>query len=129
MPIRFSLRQLEYLVAVGETGSIALASEKVRVSSPSISTAIAQLEAEFGFPLFVRKHAQGLSLTQSGREIVDEARAVLAAAARVNDLASTITRTVRGPLHVGCLLTFAQIIPPQLRRGFVNLYPDVIFHQ
>ena len=29
MPLRFSLRQLEYLVAVGECGSIALASEKV----------------------------------------------------------------------------------------------------
>lgn len=129
MPIRFSLRQLEYLVAVAETGSIALASEKVRVSSPSISTAIAQLEAEFGFPLFVRKHAQGLSLTQSGREITEQAHAVLAAAARVNDLANEVSRTVRGRLSVGCLLTFAQIVLPQLRRGFVSLYPDVIFSQ
>ena len=56
-----------HLVAVGECGSIALASERVNVSSPSISAAISQLEAEFGLPLFVRKHAHGISLTQGGR--------------------------------------------------------------
>jgi len=38
--LRFTLRQLEYFVAVCECGSIALASEKVHVSSPSISAAI-----------------------------------------------------------------------------------------
>ena len=64
--LRFTLRQLEYFVAVGECGSIALASEKVNVSSPSISAAINQLEKEFGLPLFVRQHAQGLSLTLAG---------------------------------------------------------------
>ena len=60
MPSRFTLRQLEYFKAVGELGSIAQASEKVNVSSPSISAAINQLEQEFGLPLFVRQHAQGL---------------------------------------------------------------------
>jgi len=44
MSLRFTLRQLEYFVAVGEAGSIALASDKVNVSSPSISAAIGQLE-------------------------------------------------------------------------------------
>ncbi|MFD1809219.1 LysR family transcriptional regulator [Gemmobacter lanyuensis] len=50
MPLRFSLRQLEYLVAVGEAGSIAQAAERVNVSSPSISAAISQLEEAFGLP-------------------------------------------------------------------------------
>ena len=52
MARRFTLRQLDYLVAVGEAGSIAGAAERLNVSSPSISAAIAQLEAEFGLPLF-----------------------------------------------------------------------------
>lgn len=80
MPLRFTLRQLEYFVAVGECGSIALAAEKVNVSSPSISAAIAQLEAEFGLQLFVRRHAQGLSLTQGGMRFMDDARALLESA-------------------------------------------------
>ncbi|NGM44670.1 LysR family transcriptional regulator [Rhodobacter sp. SGA-6-6] len=129
MPLRFTLRQLEYLVAVGETGSIAAASERVNVSSPSISAAIAQLEQEFGLQLFVRRHAQGLSLTQGGRQFVDEARAVLAAAGRLNDLANGITGQVRGPLSVGCLVTFAQVVLPRLRRSFVTRYPQVDFRQ
>lgn len=129
MPLRFTLRQLEYLVAVGECGSIALASERVNVSSPSISAAISQLEAEFGLPLFVRKHAQGLSLTMGGRQFVEQARAVLAGAGKLNDLASTITGQVCGPLNVGCLLTFAQIVLPRVRRSFADRFPDVEFHQ
>ena len=36
MPLRFSFRQLEYLVPVGETETIATASKKINVSSPSI---------------------------------------------------------------------------------------------
>ncbi|HIO46710.1 TPA: LysR family transcriptional regulator [Candidatus Poribacteria bacterium] len=46
MPLRFSFRQLEYLVPVGETETIATASKKINVSSPSISAAIGQLEVE-----------------------------------------------------------------------------------
>lgn len=129
MALRFTLRQLEYLVAVGETGSIAAAADRVNVSSPSISVAIAQLEQEFGLPLFVRRHAQGLSLTQGGRQFVDEARAVLAAAGRLNDLANSITGQVRGPLAVGCLQTFAQVLLPGLRRGFTARHPEVEFRQ
>ncbi|MBL9055286.1 MAG: LysR family transcriptional regulator [Rhodobacteraceae bacterium] len=129
MPLRFTLRQLEYLVAVGEAGSIALASERVNISSPSISAAIAQLEAEFGLALFVRKHAHGLTLTQGGRQFMAQAKAVLAEAARLNDLAGEITGQVRGPLSVGCLQTFAQVLLPQLRRGFVDAFPQVEFRQ
>jgi DNA-binding transcriptional LysR family regulator len=129
MPLRFTLRQLEYLVAVGEAGSIALASDRVNVSSPSISAAIAQLEAEFGLALFVRKHAHGLTLTQGGRQFMAQAKAVLAEAARLNEIAGNITGQVRGPLSVGCLQTFAQIVLPRLRRGFVDRYPAVDFHQ
>ncbi|AMY67500.1 LysR family transcriptional regulator [Frigidibacter mobilis] len=129
MPLRFTLRQLEYLVAVGEAGSIALAAERINVSSPSISAAIAQLEAEFGLPLFVRRHAQGLSLTPGGKRFMGQAQAVLAEAARMADLAGEITGTVGGPLSVGCLVTFAQIVLPQLRRSFVDRFPQVEFRQ
>jgi DNA-binding transcriptional LysR family regulator len=129
MPLRFTLRQLEYLVAVGESGSIALAAERVNVSSPSISTAIGQLEQELGLQLFVRRHAQGLSLTEAGRRMVTEARGVLAAAGRLTDLAAEITGSLRGPLTVGCLQTVAQVLLPRLRRSFTAQFPEVSFAQ
>lgn len=116
-------------MAVGELGSIARASEQINVSSPSISSAISQLEQELGLPLFVRQHAQGLSLTQPGREILEQARRVLREAAAIVDVAGDISGRVRGPLSVGCLLTFAQIVLPTLRRSFENTFPDVRFMQ
>ena len=76
MAIRFTLRQLEYFVAVGEAGSIAAASERINISPPSISAAVAQLEAEFGIELFVRQHAQGLSLTPGGRRFFNTGKAL-----------------------------------------------------
>ncbi|SDG59477.1 LysR family transcriptional regulator [Alloyangia pacifica] len=129
MPLRFTLRQMEYFVAVGECGSIALAAEKVNVSSPSISAAISQLEAEFGLQLFIRRHAHGLSLTQGGARFMTVAKELLDKAASLGDLANDISGQVRGPLNVGCLLTFAQIVLPQLRRSFVDAWPEVEFRQ
>lgn len=127
--LRYTFRQLEYFVAVGETGSIARASERINVSSPSISSAISQLEQEFGLPLFVRQHAQGLSLTQAGRQMLEQARVVLREASAMMDIAGGISGSVRGPLAVGCLLTFAQLVLPALRRGFEAKYPDVRLRQ
>lgn len=129
MTLRYTLRQLEYFVAVGETRSIALASEKVNVSSPSISAAISQLERELGLPLFVRQHAQGLSPTSAGRILLEQARTVLREADHLLDLAGDISGTVRGPLSVGCLVTFAQMVLPRVRRGFETNHPDVRFFQ
>ena len=127
--LRYTLRQIEYFVAVGEAGSIARASERINVSSPSISAAITQLEAEFGLPLFVRQHAQGLSLTQAGRQMMDQARIVLREAGALMDIAGDIAGSVRGPLTVGCLVTFAQLVLPSLRRGFETTYDDVKMRQ
>jgi len=124
MPLRFTIRQLEYLVAVGDAGSIAEAAGRINVSSPSISTAISQLEAEFGVQLFVRKHAKGLSLTPGGQRIYNKARHVLDSAASLHDLAGEISDKARGPINVGCFVTLAPLISAALRRSFTAEYPD-----
>jgi len=127
--LRYTLRQLEYFVAVGEAGSIALASEKVNVSSPSISAAINQLEKEFGLPLFVRQHAQGLSLTLAGKRMMRQAKIVLQEADRLVDTAGDISGSIRGPLSIGCLGTFAQVVLPSVRRSYQTKYPEVRVQQ
>ena len=129
MALRFTLRQLEYLVAVGDYGSVTEAAERVNVSAPSVSAAISQLEREFRITLFVRRHAHGLSLTQAGRSFVEQARRILAEAAQLNALSNEVTGQVRGPLHVACLMTFAQVVIPALRRSFCETYPEVVFTQ
>ncbi|MFY9239939.1 MAG: LysR substrate-binding domain-containing protein [Roseovarius sp.] len=124
MALRFTLRQLEYLVAVGDAGTISLASQRLNVSSPSISTAINQLEGHFGIQLFVRHHAQGLSLTPGGRRVFNEAKRILGDAAALNDLAKDITERPRGPISMGALTTIAPLVSAQFRRSFEQAYPD-----
>lgn len=120
-----TLRQSEYSILIGETGSIARASEALNVSSPSISSAISQLEEELGFSLFVRRHAQGLSQTPGGRRVIDQANRVLAEVAEIADIAADVSGAARGPLAVGCLVTFAQLVLPRIRVGFESAFPDI----
>lgn len=129
MTIRFTLRQLEYFVAVGDAGSIAQAANRVNVSAPSISTAISQLENEFGLSLFIRKHAHGVSLTPAGKELLKHARKLLNDARHLSNMAGNISGNICGSLRVGCLLTFAQLVLPSLRRDFETKHPDVRIKQ
>lgn len=127
--LKFTLRQLEYFVAVGEHGSIAQAAERLHVSSPSISAAISQLEAQFGLPHFAHRKAQGLTLTPAGARMLAQARKVLAEANGLNDIAGDITGAVRGPLALGCLATFAQVVLPEMRRSFESTHGEVHVRQ
>ena len=126
--MRFTLRQLEYFVAAGETGSITLASERIAISQPSISTAISHLEKELGVQLFVRHHAQGLSLTPAGRSLLREAKAILEQAEGLYAAAGEASGQIRGRLTLGCLVTLAPMILPELSHGFTGAYPDVQVH-
>lgn len=116
--MRFTLRQLEYFVAAGETGSVRLASERVNISQPSVSAAISHLEQVFGVQLFVRHHAQGLSLTPAGERLLREARSLLAHADDISSLAGELADGVAGSLVVGCLVTLAPMLIPAVARGF-----------
>ncbi len=119
----YTLRQLEYFIAAGETGSITLASERIHISQPSISTAISHLEKEFGVQLFVRHHAQGLSLTPAGRDLLREAKDLIAQAEGLYTLASEASGKVRGPLSLGCMVTLAPMLVPELAQSFQTAFP------
>jgi len=121
---RITLRQLEYVVAVGETGSITAASDKVNVSSPSISAAISQLEMDMGVQIFVRRHAQGLSLTSSGRRLFDEAKVILNKVQNLGAVADDTEGKLRGTLKLGCLITIAPILSANIRRRFEDINPE-----
>jgi DNA-binding transcriptional LysR family regulator len=129
MALRVTLRQLEYLVAVGESGSIAQAAGRLHVSAPSISTAISQLEAELGVQLFLRRHAQGLALTPGGHRVMEAAKDALRQAERVLVLAADLQSSLSGPLAIGCLSSFAALVLPELRARFEAHHPDVRIRQ
>lgn len=123
--MRFTLRQLSYFVAAGETGSVTRAAEAVNISQPSISAAIAHLETELGAQLFVRYHAQGLSLTPAGQRLLSAAKEVLRDSYSLYDVVNSAMGIVAGPINVGAFRTFAPLVLPEIWSGFIARYPDV----
>jgi len=129
--MRITFRHLEYFVTVAELGTLTSASEHLRISTPSISSAIAQLEHEFKMQLFIRHHAKGVTLTPEGNAIFEEAKLILERAQGLPALAGDLNERVSGPLSIGALSTLAAVISPELSAGFIKLYPDVLlnFHE
>ena len=74
--MRPTLRQLEYIVAVAETGQIGLAAARLNVSQPSLSAQLAEVETDLGVTLFQRGRT-GAKITPVGEEVVRRARQIL----------------------------------------------------
>ncbi|WP_066457410.1 LysR family transcriptional regulator [Castellaniella caeni] len=120
--IQFSIRQLEYFVAVAKHGGTLQAARALNVSQPSISHAICMLEANWGVSLFVRQHARGLQLTAEGELRFRQALRLLREA---DSLAQRGEKDVRGVLVVGCFDTLGPLVFPALMKAFQRRYPDV----
>ncbi|MEH6490880.1 LysR family transcriptional regulator [Halopseudomonas sp.] len=91
------LRSLRYFCAAAELGSITAAAEHCHVAQPSISNAVAQLEAEFALRLFSRSR-RGVSLTPAGRDFHQQARQLLRNAEQVE---ARFKQRRRSPLQLG----------------------------
>jgi LysR family transcriptional regulator, regulator for genes of the gallate degradation pathway len=69
-------RHLQAFCAVAESHSVSLAAQRVYLSQPAVSQAIANVESALQAPLFER-HSRGMSLTPAGRLFHDRARRAL----------------------------------------------------
>ncbi|KAF1053315.1 MAG: HTH-type transcriptional regulator GltC [Stenotrophomonas maltophilia] len=121
----YTLRQLKYFVTTVECGSVAEASRKLYIAQPSISTAIKGLEESFGVQLFIRHHAQGVSLTPSGARFYRKAQELLRMAHEFEQNALADNDVVAGQIDLGCFETVAPLYLPRLIAGFRERYPGV----
>jgi DNA-binding transcriptional LysR family regulator len=121
----YTLRQIRYFVATVECGSVAEASRKLYIAQPSISTAVKGLEESFGVQLFIRHHAQGVTLTPSGARFYRKAIELLRMAHEFEQNALADNDVVAGKIDVACFETVAPLYLPRLIAGFSKLYPGV----
>ena len=126
--MHFTLKQLRYFVTAGEYGSVTKAAKDLYVSQPSISSAILHIEEATGLDLFIRHHAQGLSLTPAGHRFLLKAKQLLEEADDLGRFATSLSDEISGSLRFVSLPTFAPIILPSVMRQFNDQYPQVNLH-
>lgn len=119
-----TLKQLEYLIAAAEKGSVTAASNQLYLSQSAVSTALADLESSLGTQLFIR-HARGLSLTSAGETVVLEAKRVLGSVEELRDSARSAEGALQGRLRVGCYSTVAPVLLPGVINSYLSKHPNV----
>src|SRR5579863_3016446 len=85
-PHAFTLRQLQYIMAVADELSFSRAATRCHVSQPSLSSQLAQVEEALGVRIFERGR-KPVIVTAVGREVVERARRALRAADEVQQAA------------------------------------------
>ena len=92
-----SIRQLETLIAVSETGGFAAAADRLAITQSAISMQIKALEEDLGTELFDRTrrppvlNATGAAILEQARDVVGRYRALKALANAPGDVAGTLT--------------------------------------
>jgi len=106
-----SLRDLEYAVAVGRERNFGRAAESCSVSQAALSEQVRKLESVLGVPLFERT-TRKVEPTVRGREILQQAEALLGAARRLLDDAHRSAEPLSGELRLGVIPTLGPYYMP-----------------
>lgn len=118
------LRQLEYVIAVADAGSLTQAAADLFVAQPSLSQQIIALEREVGGELFERL-PRGVRLTPAGRAFVAEARAVVEGAARAQEAVRAVTQGRTGELRLATITSLAVGLVPAVASAWSRRHPEV----
>ncbi|MFC9286016.1 LysR family transcriptional regulator [Streptomyces sp. NPDC057052] len=119
-----TLRQLEYLVAIVDTGSFTRAAESLNVTQPGLSHQFQTLEREVGGPLLERL-PRGVRLTPAGRSMLPHARAALAEAGRATVSARRAAGVSTGELHLAALYSVSSGVLPTVLGQWRRQHPGI----
>jgi DNA-binding transcriptional LysR family regulator len=117
------IKHLAYLVALDKEKHFGRAAAECRVSQPSLSAAIRQLEIEFGVPIVERgQRFQGF--TQEGRIILDWARRILSDCDGLKQELGAMRQGLSGRLRIGVVPTAIPMVG-LISAPFYEKYPQV----
>jgi DNA-binding transcriptional LysR family regulator len=119
-----TLRQLEYLVAIAETGSFTLAAGRLHVSQPTLSQQIRTLELETGVQL-IERLTRGVRLTPAGKAMYAEAQATLASARRAIENTRLVAAQEPQLLTLATVRSLAAAVLPVTIKRWRERHPEM----
>lgn len=104
-------------IAVADAGSMTRAARHLRVSQPSVTSAIQRLESELGLALFVRER-QGVTLTDEGQQLYSRALHILDFMAETERVVLATQVDARGHFRIGCHVSLGAYVLPSFMAAF-----------
>lgn len=120
----FTLRQIQYFVAVAEQGSVTRAAQNLSISQSSITEALKELENDLGVVLFER-HPRGLSITHNGHQFLRHATKILASVSDARTSFSGQQNIPSGTLNIGVTSLVAGYVLSDLLARYRRACPGV----
>lgn len=120
----YSIRQLQYIIAVADLGGFRRAAEACGVAQPSMSAQIAQVEQAIGVQIFERG-ARGVRVTAAGAQVIERARAVLLASRDLTDTARQHSDPLSATLRIGIIPTVCPYLLPEVAPALKRKLPNL----
>lgn len=121
-----SLKQLRYLVAVGETLNFTRAAELCFVGQSTLSAGLKELEDTLGLQL-IERDRQNVSVTDVGQEVIARAKVLLASAEDLVEYAKHADHSMTGTIKLGAIPTIAPFLLPQVLPMIRDTYANLKF--
>lgn len=122
---RFSLTQLEYVLAVHKSGHFAKAAELCNVTQPTLSMQIQKVEEDLGIIIFDRSK-KPILLTAIGQKLIEQIQLVLFEAKKIEEMIKAEGSVgPAGELTVGVIPTVAPYLLPRLLPILEKMFPEI----
>jgi LysR family hydrogen peroxide-inducible transcriptional activator len=119
-----TLKQMQYLVALKDSGHFGRAADACFVTQSTLSAGIRELETLIGVTL-VERTRRVVRFTPLGAQIAAKARKVLREAEELADIARAAGKPLTGELRMGVIPTIAPFLLPGLLPRLRADYPDL----
>jgi DNA-binding transcriptional LysR family regulator len=122
-----TLEQLRIFIAVADKQHMTEAAKQLNLTQSATSAAIAALEARYAIKLFDRI-GRGIVLTQTGRDFLSEARAVVVRAKAAAQILNDLAGLKRGSVTIAASQTVANYWLPSRIQMFHAAHPGIDLH-
>lgn len=119
-----NLSLLRAFVCIVESGSISAGAKRMKISQPSMSRHLRELEEQCGAVL-LRRDTHQMSVTETGRRLLADAQAILAHAEEADQRIRSDQTTLRGHLRLFATMDWGQSVATRMVSKFLQQNPNV----
>lgn len=128
--MKFTLRQLEFYIALAETLQVSKAASRCHVSQSSMTVALRNLEDTLSAQLFLRQ-PKGIRLTAEGERFLAHAYTIINSSRLAIDDLHRSPETTVGTVRIGIAQTLSAYLLPEILNDIESRFPllDITYYE